>query len=251
MRVLIGYDRLLGEQVTLGTRLGLAFLGTPERTDGKKFIPFHAEVRGAYWFSHDPFAGKGVRPYLFANAGLAQTSARLSTEVVDQTTGATKLDVYKTSGPGFAGAGIGVQYAVSPDAAMVIEWAAAHDPQLRTGDCTVTRVRLRDLAPCSCPPTLRSRSRVRSCLSTYRDELVDLVEYLPNIRRIEVKSRREADERSRARQRVARRRRNPGSRAGGAQREHVVLDGLRDLGRSGLELRVAHRDPFLHRSRQL
>ena len=34
-----------------------------------------------------------------------------------------KLEVYKTAGPYFAGAGIGVQYAVSPEAAMVIEVA--------------------------------------------------------------------------------------------------------------------------------
>ena len=125
MRVLAGYDRLLGQRVTLGARLGFAFLGAPAREDNKKkFIPFHAEARGAYWIGKDPFAGKGVRPYVFANAGLADTSARLSTQVVEKASSkTTTLDVYKTSGPFFGGGGFGIQYAVSPEAAMVVELA--------------------------------------------------------------------------------------------------------------------------------
>jgi hypothetical protein len=72
----------------------------------------------------DPFADQGVRPYVFAGGGLANASARLSAEVVDANTGRTsKLDVYKTSGPAFGGAGVGVQYAVLPEAAMVVEVA--------------------------------------------------------------------------------------------------------------------------------
>jgi len=127
MRVLAGYDRLLGATVTLGARLGYAFLGTPERSGGKKFMPFHVEARGAYWLGKDPFSRAGVRPYVLANGGLAEVSAHLATEVLeDDGAGGRrkhKLDVYKTSGQFFAGAGFGVQYAVSPEAAMVIEVA--------------------------------------------------------------------------------------------------------------------------------
>lgn len=127
MRVLIGYDRLLGKSLTLGARVGYAFAGTPERSGGKKFMPFHAEARAAYWLGSDPFAKAGVRPYAMLNAGLAEVSAKLSTDVVeDDGAGgrrASTLDVYKTSGQYFAGAGFGVQYAVSPEAAMVIEVA--------------------------------------------------------------------------------------------------------------------------------
>jgi len=90
-------------------------------------LPVHLEARGGYWLGKDPFAGPGVRPYFFVNAGLAETSARLSTDIVDQDQNgvptARKLDVYQTSGPGFAGGGVGVQYAVSPELAMVIEVA--------------------------------------------------------------------------------------------------------------------------------
>jgi hypothetical protein len=127
MRVLAGYDRLIGTSVTLGTRLGFAFNGAPKGNGGKTFIPVHAEARGAYWLGSDPFARAGVRPYVVANAGLADTTAKLSTEVLeDNGSGGFskfKLEVYKTAGPYFAGAGIGVQYAVSPEAAMVIEVA--------------------------------------------------------------------------------------------------------------------------------
>ncbi|MBK7586035.1 MAG: hypothetical protein IPI67_38350 [Myxococcales bacterium] len=127
MRVLVGYERLIGTRLTLGTRLGFAFSGTPKRAGGKTFLPLHAEARGAYWLGKDPFAKAGVRAYVLLNGGVSQASARLTTEVVeDDGTGnrsTRKLDVYKTSGPFFGGAGLGVQYAVSPEAAMVIEVA--------------------------------------------------------------------------------------------------------------------------------
>lgn len=127
MRVLAGYDRLIGMRLMLGARVGYAFNGTPDRSDGKKFMPFHLEARGAYFLGKDPFARTGVRPYAFANGGLTETSARFSTDVVeDDGAGgrvSRKLDVYQTSGNLFGGAGVGVHYAVSPEAAMVIEVA--------------------------------------------------------------------------------------------------------------------------------
>lgn len=121
MRVLLGFDRVFAQRITIGARAGFAFLGTPERNDGKKFVPFHGELRGAYFFSKDPFSQKGVRPYILANVGVGQVSARLNTEVNDVNFGSQKLDVFYTSGPFFGGAGVGIQYAVSPEAAMLVE----------------------------------------------------------------------------------------------------------------------------------
>lgn len=127
MRALVGYDRLIGTQLTLGARVGYAFAGSPKRPGGKGFMPFHAEARGAYWLGSDPFSRAGVRPYVVANAGMAEATAKLSTEVVEDDGSGTfrklTLDAYKTHGPYFAGAGVGVQYAVSPEASMVIEVA--------------------------------------------------------------------------------------------------------------------------------
>ena len=59
----------------------------------------------------------------FKTGIVARLPGASTTEVVDSVQGSTKLDVYQTSGPFFGGGGLGIQYAVSPDAAMVIEVA--------------------------------------------------------------------------------------------------------------------------------
>jgi hypothetical protein len=124
MRVLVGYDRVLGQRMTVGLRLGFAFLGYPERKDGKTFTPFHAEGRFAYHLLKDPFADKGVRPYLFAGGGYAEVAGRVSTKVVFDDGGTEQsktVDVFQRAGNFFGGLGGGIQYAVSPQAAMVVE----------------------------------------------------------------------------------------------------------------------------------
>ncbi len=120
MRVTASFDRVLGKRATIGLRAGFAFLGPPGN-----FLPLHLEARFAFFLSKDPFIGKGVRPYVFAGAGLAESAARVTTPiVVDNGTPnppSTNVDVYQKGGSLFAGAGAGIQYAVSPRAAMVIE----------------------------------------------------------------------------------------------------------------------------------
>ena len=68
-----------------------------------------------------------MRPYIFANGGVGEANARVSTTVVDDDGSGDdkqyKLDVYQKAGPAFGGAGVGLQYAVSPEAAMVVEVA--------------------------------------------------------------------------------------------------------------------------------
>jgi hypothetical protein len=127
MRILLGYDRVLAKRMVVGARLGFAFLGYPEREDGKSFLPFHAEARFAYHLLKDPFADKGVRPYVFAGGGLGEASARVPTKVVvDDGANGTRddnVDVFVRYGPFFGMLGGGVQYAVSPQAAMVLELA--------------------------------------------------------------------------------------------------------------------------------
>jgi hypothetical protein len=123
MRVLIGFDRVLGQRMTAGIRLGYAFFGYPERKDGKRFMPFHAEARFAYHLLSDPFAVKGVRPYLFGGGGLAEVAARVSTVVVWEDPGRQEktVDVFQRAGKAFGTLGGGIHYAVSPQAAMVVE----------------------------------------------------------------------------------------------------------------------------------
>ncbi|MEZ4228957.1 MAG: hypothetical protein R3B89_07330 [Polyangiaceae bacterium] len=125
MRVMVGYDRLIGQRFLAGLRLGFAFLGHPEREDGKKFNPFHAELRFAFHFANEPFTHAGVRPYVFFGGGMADEVARITTPVrQDNGNGQPEtlnVDAYQLGGGFFAGAGLGMQYAVEKNLAMVIE----------------------------------------------------------------------------------------------------------------------------------
>lgn len=125
MRVEASYDRVIGKRMTVGARAGFIFLGPPQRRDGKSFLPLHLSARFAFYFSKDPFAHKGVRPYAFVDAGLGESAARILTPV-ETSQGSSpsvvrKLDVYQVGGPAFGGAGVGVQYAVTMRAALVLE----------------------------------------------------------------------------------------------------------------------------------
>lgn len=78
-RVLVGYDRALGERVSLGGRLGFAFGGGPPTLDGDSFFPVHIEARLAWW--PRGIWGAAWRPYVHLGAGLAQVD--LSEEGLD------------------------------------------------------------------------------------------------------------------------------------------------------------------------
>jgi hypothetical protein len=62
---------------------------------------------------------------VFGGGGLGEASARVSTKVVvdDGANGtrADNVDVFQRAGPFFGTLGGGIQYAVSPQAAMVVE----------------------------------------------------------------------------------------------------------------------------------
>jgi hypothetical protein len=153
-RLLVSYDRLIGDNVTLGGRLGYAFNGgPPSGEDGEvKFLPLHAEIRASYWFGTKPFTTAGFRPYVGASAGAAQVDAKLPVKIGDcggdpntgvpSSPGATlpkapppyptdcgkgtatqrapglTLDAYKKLGKGFAGLHAGVVYALTKDSGI-------------------------------------------------------------------------------------------------------------------------------------
>ncbi len=127
-RALFGYDRVLGTNMTAGIRAGIAFLGSPEHSNGDNFFPFHAAGRFAYYFTRDPFRSTGVRPFAYVTAGTAQTVGLVrndiretlpNNKVVD-----ARVNTYQRSGNYFAGGGIGAQYAISKEAAMVLDVGA-------------------------------------------------------------------------------------------------------------------------------
>jgi len=133
MRVVLGYDRLIGDALTVGARVGVSFNGAPAN-----FIPVHAEARIAYHFGSSPFLSQ-VRPFLFASGGLAQMDPAIEVEKLEDgaVCGAAnpldsnspctipssdgrvedrvaKLKAYRQLGPGFAGAGVGLVYTPVP-----------------------------------------------------------------------------------------------------------------------------------------
>jgi hypothetical protein len=140
-RLMLSYDRAFTPHFMAGIRAGYAFGGGPPAItdygdplvngDEKKiaFLPVHAELRLSYWIS--PLSKKGLRPYVFANGGMAQVDAKVKVKIYDcmqvapnlqdacaagQTTPGgvpqKEIDAWKKLGQGFVGAGGGIVYAV-------------------------------------------------------------------------------------------------------------------------------------------
>jgi hypothetical protein len=107
-RVLLGFEHLLGSNVSLGLRLGFAFGGGPPRRPNLKFFPLHAELRGSYWFGSSPFESSSLRPYVSLSAGLAEMDGHVLVEYYDTQGKKGSLDAWRKTGKGFAGIGLGV-----------------------------------------------------------------------------------------------------------------------------------------------
>jgi hypothetical protein len=132
-RLLIGYDRILFPNFSAGIRLGYAIGGGPKEPSGSAFVPFHAELRGMYWFGGiEP--GK-LRPYAMASGGLAQVDSSVTTEIVDRCPGATadgvpcttgqiaksRVTVWKKTGTTFAALGGGALYPLNDHSGISAE----------------------------------------------------------------------------------------------------------------------------------
>jgi hypothetical protein len=129
-RLLLGYDRLLTANISAGARVGYAIGGGPAEPDGAAFIPFHAELRGNYWFGTQPFEHKKIRSFVNLGAGLAQVDASVSAEVIDQEIGGagrvqrSRVDVWKKTGTLFAALGVGGMYPLTENSGIVAELRA-------------------------------------------------------------------------------------------------------------------------------
>jgi hypothetical protein len=122
-RVLVGFDRLLTPNISVGLRLGSIFRGKAQRldTDGAVMI-FHGEGRVALWLGDDPFAAAGLRPYLFLSGGIAEADSKILVQYTPTgTNGIYWLDAWKRSGKEFVGAGLGLQVAVEQNHGPFVE----------------------------------------------------------------------------------------------------------------------------------
>jgi hypothetical protein len=143
-RFMLSLDRLITPHIMAGVRLGYAIRGGPPAkrqveydgdesfskvlNEGKAFLPFHAEVRGSYWFGQNALSKRGFRPYVHAGGGLAQVDAKVVVNTheecskrvpaanpacgtPDPRTGDYSADAWKKLGQGFITIGGGLGYA--------------------------------------------------------------------------------------------------------------------------------------------
>lgn len=130
-RVLLGYERLLGENLTLGVRAGFAFGGGPKATNGggDAFSPFHAELRGSYWFGESPFGRSGLRAFAGAAVGIADVDGHVAVEyyadeagyLIPDNKGRGKLDAWRKTGNSIVGLHGGIAIALREEHALLLE----------------------------------------------------------------------------------------------------------------------------------
>jgi hypothetical protein len=127
-RVLLGYERRFGENLTAGVRLGFAFGGSPKATTegASAFLPIHAELRGSYWFGKEPFESDGLRPFAGLAAGVAEVDGHVAVEYFEDEAGYTAgskgtLDAWRHTGGFIVGVHAGLAYAVKPNHALMLE----------------------------------------------------------------------------------------------------------------------------------
>jgi hypothetical protein len=117
-RVMVALDYALSPQWLVGIRVGLAsdtYPGQAAVLDGKAFSSrAHLEARATYVFGDAPLAGLGFAPLVFAGAGAAEFDGH-ATAFVTQATfpGQQPVVAWKTAGPAFVAAGVGVRYQFS------------------------------------------------------------------------------------------------------------------------------------------
>ncbi|HEY4105744.1 MAG TPA: hypothetical protein VGM44_17715 [Polyangiaceae bacterium] len=124
--VLLGFDRVIGSNFSVGARVGFAFGGGPQTLDGSKFLPLRLEIRGNYWFGNDPFASSSVRPYVGLSAGVAELDGHVPVEYYQDAAGYSAnnkgtLDAWRRAGKTFAGLGFGLMVPIAGSSGIVPE----------------------------------------------------------------------------------------------------------------------------------
>lgn len=115
LRFLIGYDRVLGSNLMLGGRFGVAILQSPAVTGTTAPMPFHGEAHLYYYFGESPFMNPGIRPFVGLAGGIAEVDGKVSVvyyrdHVGYESNQQGRLDVWRKVGPGFAAARGGFGY---------------------------------------------------------------------------------------------------------------------------------------------
>ncbi|HKQ68444.1 MAG TPA: hypothetical protein VJT73_03855 [Polyangiaceae bacterium] len=121
-RVMVVYDRLFTDNITLGARVGYAFNGSPTKPGGSAFFPAHIEARGSYWIGKNPFGKAGIRPYVTVGGGASQVDAEVHDVAVhDPTAGKIPVAAWRKAGTVFGAVGGGVMYAFAKNSGIIAE----------------------------------------------------------------------------------------------------------------------------------
>ncbi len=123
-RILLGFDRRLSSNFSVGLRLGVAFFGGPKSNVGSGFLPFHGEVRANYWFGADPFASSSLRPYVSISGGVAEVDGHVLVQYYALNRGEGTLDAWKKTGKSFAGLALGTMIPFAGNSGIVPELRA-------------------------------------------------------------------------------------------------------------------------------
>lgn len=118
-RIMVGYDRVFIERLTIGGRIGYAFGGTPTVVGGGTFNPFHAELKSAFFFGDNPFERMSFRPYASLAVGVGEVDGKVSVDFFIDEEGYQQgergqLDAWRQTGIAFGALGLGVGYPVGP-----------------------------------------------------------------------------------------------------------------------------------------
>jgi len=130
-RLALGLDYLVGNNISVGLRLGYAIGAAP----GRSISALHAEGRATYWMGKYPFRKQGLRPFVALVGGLAEMDDKFTVPIRECTSvtcnslkvpGETfpptqNLTVWHKSGGTFAGLAGGVMIPVGPKMGVMAE----------------------------------------------------------------------------------------------------------------------------------
>ena len=119
-RVTLAMNARVSDAISLGLRLGYAFLGQgPTPDGGHDYLALQVEAQGAYWFSRRPFATEVLGTFVELSAGLAQVDGSGKVTITENQTvpppvsqidnpPRQSVDAWQKGGAAFAGAGVGM-----------------------------------------------------------------------------------------------------------------------------------------------
>ena len=118
-RILVGYDRVFIDRLTIGGRFGYAFGGAPTVAGGGVFIPWHAELKSKFYFGDKPFERMSFRPFASLAVGIGEVDAKVSVDFFRSKEGFDagrrgNLEVWRKTGTAFGAVGLGVAHPAGP-----------------------------------------------------------------------------------------------------------------------------------------